>query len=142
MPLMTWNASYSVGVVQFDHEHQRLFFLINELGDAMRQGRSKEVIEKTLKGLAEYTRTHFANEERMFDRYGYPEAVSHKAQHAEFIRRVAEFQDKLAKGSVTLGVDVMGFLTQWLVKHIQGSDQKYGAFFSAKGVARLAGVPA
>jgi hemerythrin len=142
MPLMTWNTSYSVGVAQFDHEHQRLFALVNELGGAMKQGRSKEMIEKILRGLADYTRTHFANEERMLDKYGYPEIASQKAQHAEFVRKVAEFQDRMAKGSVTLGVDVMGFLSQWLVNHIQGEDQKYSGFLAAKGVASLAGASA
>jgi hypothetical protein len=39
-------------------------------------------------------------------------------------------------------VDVMGFLSQWLVNHIQGEDQKYSGFLAAKGVASLAGASA
>ena len=31
-------------------------------------------------------------------------------------------------------VEVMEFLKQWLVKHIQGSDKKYAPFLNAHGV--------
>jgi hypothetical protein len=39
-------------------------------------------------------------------------------------------------------VDVMGFLSQWLARQVQGEDQKYGEFLAAKGVASLAGASA
>jgi hemerythrin len=52
MPLMTWNTSYSVGVAQFDHEHQRLFALINELGDAIQGSDQKYGPFLAAKGVA------------------------------------------------------------------------------------------
>lgn len=30
--------------------------------------------------------------------------------------------------------DIMAFLGDWLVKHIQGSDKKYGPFLKKKGL--------
>ena len=36
--------------------------------------------------------THFANEERMFDKYGFPDAAAHKAQNSEFVARVGELR--------------------------------------------------
>ena len=32
-------------------------------------------------------------------------------------------------------MDLMGFLKDWLIKHIKGTDKKYQAFFKSKGVA-------
>lgn len=31
-------------------------------------------------------------------------------------------------------MEVLNVLKEWLVEHIQGSDQRYAAFFAAKGV--------
>jgi hemerythrin len=32
-------------------------------------------------------------------------------------------------------VTVMSFLKDWLVKHIQGEDKKYGVFLNKKGIS-------
>lgn len=140
MPLMVWTEDLSVQVEQFDHEHRRLIAMVNSLADSTEHGWSKDVIQKTLEGLADCTRTHFAREEKLFDRYAYPDAAAHKAEHAEFVAKVARFQDKFRKGSITLGAEVLGFLSDWLLKHIQGSDREYRWFFDAKGVTQPAGV--
>jgi hemerythrin len=34
----------------------------------------------------------------------------------------------------TLSLDVLHFLKDWLIKHIQGSDQKYRSHLNAKGI--------
>ena len=44
-------------------------------------------------------------------------------------------QRKYAAGaSATLSMEVMIFLKNWLVNHIQGSDQKYGPHLNSKGI--------
>ncbi|HQK88081.1 MAG TPA: hypothetical protein PLU25_10680, partial [Acidobacteriota bacterium] len=40
--------------------------LMNDLSDAMSQKKGKEAMERTLKGLLEYTVTHFSHEEKLF----------------------------------------------------------------------------
>ena len=39
-----------------------------------------------------------------------------------------------AGATSTLSLQVMNFLKDWLLKHIQGSDKKYAPFLNAKGV--------
>lgn len=39
MPLIQWNESLSVGVVEIDRQHRKLVELINDLNNAMRQGK-------------------------------------------------------------------------------------------------------
>ncbi|MDP2299758.1 MAG: bacteriohemerythrin, partial [Actinomycetota bacterium] len=85
-------------------------------------------------GLIDYTRTHFATEEAYFDRYGYPEADAHKAQHQDFVGRVEDFKRGFDEGRLFLSLDVMDFLGQWLIEHIQGSDKEYGPFLNERGV--------
>jgi hemerythrin len=108
--------------------------MINELNDAMGQGKGKAALGNILRGLIAYTRTHFGTEERYFARFGYPDTDSHKREHAAFVQRVADFRDGLEQGKLTLSIEVMKFLSNWLTKHIMGTDKKYSAFFNANGL--------
>ena len=134
MNIVEWNSSLSVKVTDFDLAHQKLFRLINELNNAMLMGKGKDVAGNILKALVDYTKTHFADEEKYFVKFAYPETAAHKKQHAEFTAAVSDFESKLAKGEVALSSQIMSFLKDWLTKHIKGTDQKYGDFFNAKGL--------
>jgi hemerythrin len=135
MPLMTWTEKLSVGVAVLDEDHKKLVGMVNELYDAMQAGHGKEKLGAILSGLVQYTRMHFAREEKLFTQTGYADAVAHKQQHEALTKQVLDVQQKYAAGAVgTLSVDVMHFLRDWLVKHIQGSDQKYRPHLNAKGV--------
>lgn len=134
MALIQWNESLSVNVAEIDHQHQVLIGMINELHEAMRLGKGKEVLGKIIQGMVNYTATHFKTEEKYFDLFGYPAAEAHKQEHATFIRKVSEFRDGFEAGKLGLSLEVMNFLSDWLQKHIKGSDQRYGPWFNAKGL--------
>jgi len=134
MALINWTDNLSVGVKVSDDQHKKLIDLINKLNDAMRVGRSKEVISEIIAGLANYTVTHFATEEKYFDQFGYPGAASHKREHNDFVKKVSDFKEGFDKGNLMLSIDITKFLRDWLVKHIQGTDKKYTSFFNEHGL--------
>lgn len=134
MALFQWDSSLSVGINEIDTQHQKLFGLINELNDAMRAGKSKEVLVKTISGLLAYTNTHFGVEERYFEKFKYPEAANHKAEHAKFVAKIVEYKTGYEKGQLGLSIQIMNFLTDWLKNHIKVTDKKYSAFFIEHGV--------
>jgi hemerythrin len=134
MTLIQWNDGFSVNVVEIDRQHQQLIGMINDLDDAMRQGKGKAILGKIINGLASYTATHFRTEESYFDKFGYPEADSHKKVHSDFVKKVSEFKDEFEKGNIALSIQVMDFLSNWLQNHIKGIDKKYGPFFNEKGL--------
>jgi hemerythrin-like metal-binding protein len=134
MALLNWNPAYSVGIKEIDKEHMKLVDLINELHDAMKSGKGKEVLGKTLNELVNYTAFHFAHEEQLFDKYGYPETAIHKKQHKELVDQVLAYKANYDSGKTIISIDIMNFLKDWLVKHIAGSDKKYTAFLNSKGV--------
>jgi len=134
MSLIRWNESLRLNVTEIDQQHRRLVEMINELSEAMRQGKSKERLGKTLKGLVAYAGTHFKNEEHYFEKLGYPEAEKHKAEHAAFVRKMNEFTHAYEAGKLGVSTQLATYLGDWLQKHITGSDKKYAAFFHEKGV--------
>lgn len=131
--LISWNKGYSVGVTQMDSEHQRLIDIINNLYSAMRSGRSKEAIGTILDELVDYTKTHFAHEERLMRESGYTGFDEQKRAHEALIAQVIEIQGKYRAGTA-LGQEVMSFLKNWLVNHIQGLDKRYGPVMNKKGI--------
>jgi hemerythrin len=134
MTFIKWKTSFSVNVVEIDRQHQKLVGIINDLYLAMEKGKGKEVVEKIITELYDYAATHFKMEERYFDQFGYPEADSHKKEHASFTKKVSEFNDGFQKGRVLLSIELMKFLSDWLQNHIKGSDKKYAPFFNERGL--------
>ncbi|MBI4292491.1 MAG: hemerythrin family protein [Betaproteobacteria bacterium] len=134
MPLIQWSNKLSVNIEAIDKQHQRLIDMINELNDAMRQGKGREVAGKIIDGLVSYTRTHFTFEEKYFAQYVYPESEAHINEHKHFERKAAEFRRDFGKGKLTLSMQIINFLSDWLRTHIQGSDQKYAPFFRQNGL--------
>jgi len=134
MSLITWNDSYSVKVKQMDDQHKKLIDIINHLHDAMKAGKGKEAVNKVMTDLVAYTKTHFATEESLMKLHAYPGYDDQKKAHSALVTQVADIHKKFEAGNAPLSQDVMSFLKDWLVKHIQGTDKKYGPFLNEKGV--------
>ncbi len=134
MAFLKWNPALSVGVRHFDEQHQALIGMLNDLHTAMSEGRGREVLGAILDGLVQYTATHFADEERLMAQHGYPELSAHREEHRRLVERVQGFQAHYRTGRAGLSVELMVFLKDWLVQHIQGADKRYEPFFRARGV--------
>lgn len=134
MAFIEWNESLSVNVAVIDGQHQKLIAMINELHEAMSQGKGRTVLGRIVSGLVSYTESHFRTEEKYFDVFGYPEALSHKKEHADFVAKVSEFKEGVEQGKIALSIEIMNFLSDWLRNHIKGVDKKYLSFFNEKGL--------
>ena len=134
MALIKWDDSFSVKVAEIDKQHQKLIDMINELNDAMKQGKGKDILGKIIKGLVQYTATHFKTEEDYFKQFNYPHADTHKKEHDAFVKKVSEFKDEFEKGNISLTIEVMKFLSDWLRNHIKGTDKHYSRFFNEHGL--------
>jgi hemerythrin len=133
---MEWTDKLSVGIGTIDSDHKKLVEMANDLFEAMRNAKGKEALGKILDGLIAYTATHFAREEGYMSKHAYARATEHKAEHAAFVKTVLEVQTKFKAGETTvLTMQVLNFLRDWLVKHIQGSDRALGAFLQTKHAA-------
>jgi hemerythrin len=134
MPLIQWSSALSVSVKEIDDQHVKLIQMINNLDTAMQSGQGKTKVGEILAEMLNYTKSHFAMEERYFEKFGYPDAPAHKAEHQKFIVEVAKFKQDFESGALGLSIKVLSFLSDWLRGHIMGVDKKYSAFFNEKGL--------
>jgi hemerythrin len=123
-----WTPDLAVGIPEIDAQHQEIFRRADALLLACRQGRGRKVVGETLAFLSRYVDTHFAAEEDIQRRSGYPGLDAHRLQHAAFVATVTGLQSRLADQGTALPVTVElnRVLVDWLVTHIKTEDTKVG----------------
>lgn len=134
MVLFKWNDSLSVNVKVIDSQHQRLVNLINQLHELMKMGKSSDAIKQVIEDLTDYSVTHFSTEEEYFNKFNYDGAEAHIDEHRMFVMKVLEFKTAYESGKAALSIEVMNFLKDWLINHINGTDKKYTKCFNDHGL--------
>lgn len=134
MAFITWNSKLSVGISEIDNQHMKLVGYINDLHDAMKVGKAKDVMAGILDNLVKYTLNHFSLEEKLMTQASYPGFLAHKKEHTDFVKKVSDFQSSFTNGSAFVSIDVLNFLREWITHHIQDTDQKYSPFLKEKGI--------
>ncbi len=134
MAFFAWKDEYSVGVKKFDEQHKRIVGYLNELYEAMKEGKGRDVLGEVLNGLLEYTGSHFQAEESLMKLYKYPDFDAHRMKHQKMARHVANLIEKFNSGEISNPIQITNFLKDWLGKHIMQTDMAYGPFLNAKGV--------
>jgi len=134
LALLEWTPALDVGVSDFNQQHQKLVALINNLHQAMAQGKGSQVIGGVLKEMGQYTVYHFQAEERLMTAKNYPGLAAHRAEHEAFVAKVGDLTSRYEQGTLAISVETLNFLKDWLVHHIQGTDKQYGEFFAQAGV--------
>jgi hemerythrin len=132
MAIITWNEEFSVKVRDIDDQHKELISIINDLHDEMNLGKSKEFMSEILKRLIDYTIYHFGTEEKYMTEYNYPDMLQHETKHEKLTKEVLSFQIRFSKGDVTISMEILNFLKDWLTNHILQTDKKLGAFLSTR----------
>lgn len=129
-----WDDKYSVGIESIDDDHRKLFHLINQFETAIRYHTGETFEKQALNDLLDYTRYHFDREEKMLEENGYADIAAHKDEHQKMIAKVDEFfNDYKERGHAALE-EAPGFLRDWLINHINGTDQAYSEFMQGKDV--------
>ncbi|MDH4183486.1 MAG: bacteriohemerythrin [Nitrospinota bacterium] len=126
--LIEWNNRFSVDIPKYDSQHLRLFFIINNLHDAMEKGLGQAALRNILDELVEYTLIHFQEEEMSMADCRYPGLATHVQEHKKLQAEVNNFINDLNSGKSVVTGEVLGFLVKWLKDHIVQSDKKYSPF--------------
>ncbi|NVO09318.1 MAG: hemerythrin family protein [Bacteroidales bacterium] len=134
MALYEWKDVYNIGIDSIDAEHQGMLNLINQLFDAMSHGKAKEIMVDIFSELINYIKLHFKREETFFTDTNFPEYIEHKLQHDLFIEKINAFKTQFDDGKQNISVELINFLTDWLINHIFIMDRNYLNHFKKHGV--------
>jgi len=124
MDRFAWSDTLSTGNEMIDRDHQHLIALLNQLQEAMSQGKGRTVLGGVLNELISYTIEHFGREEALMQKMHYADYIMHKSEHERLIGEVKALQGRLEAGSVALSSATYTFLVDWLNTHIKTIDKK------------------
>lgn len=120
-----WTSKLDLGISSIDRQHRQLVNYINDLYTAMKNNRTNRELESIVKKLRDYTASHFADEEKIFNASSYPAKNEHKKIHEKFVAKIDEVEQSLKNGTATVSMDLLTFLKDWLLNHIAGTDTTY-----------------
>lgn len=133
MAFVDWQPALSVQVQELDAQHHKLVDMLNELHTAMRARKGHDTLNSMMTGLKTYAAEHFSCEERYMKQLQYPQYDAHHAEHLKFVKQLGGFEREMALGNLS-SAELLGFLRDWTLKHIQGVDKAYGPYLNSKGV--------
>lgn len=125
-----WTNGMAVGDDMIDHDHRILLALVNQ---AASPGTSEDpiAIEFVLDELLGYTAQHFAREEALIERIGFPDLAEHRRVHQQMLAEVRQLQQRLDASAPHVGEELAQFLGEWLTRHILVEDLRYAPFLGA-----------
>lgn len=136
MSKLQWQDDLSVGIELIDRQHKQWIEHFNKAAEAVAAHQGAMHASKTLGFLVDYTETHFSTEEKHMTASNYGGLDEHKAKHDELrailTDLVQEFEEEGVNQRLAEAIDT--FLGNWLVKHIQDVDKKFGEFVKTEGI--------
>lgn len=130
-----WKEEYSVGIDMIDKDHRELLNLINKFQTAVFYRTGKQFEDEAFEALIDYTQTHFEREEQLMSEHGYPDFEAHQAEHRKMVDLVeARMAEHRRQGDHKAMENMVVYLRDWLINHINGTDKAYSGFLHEKGV--------
>ena len=130
-----WIPDYSVNVKLIDDQHKYFISLLNEAYGFVAEKRSSEDILNILGKIHDYAVLHFKTEEEYFDKFDFAGTAEHKAAHKGLLSQLDKLIAKKDSTDVyTFGAELLDFLEDWLVHHLDYMDKKYVKCFNDHGL--------
>ena len=129
--MFTFTNDCLIGVPEIDDEHKRLFELIGEVDAAIKTDMDSVLTAMALLNeLKQYAITHFAHEEAYMESIKDPELPRQQKEHQAFVDKVNSyrFSDITDETARVLVLELLDYLSKWLMSHILGSDIMIGQF--------------
>ena len=126
-----WTPALSVGNDAIDAQHRELFRRADDLLSAIRGGKPERV-GAVLRFLHQYAVEHFGLEEAWMRENRFKGYLRHKAEHDRFVADLVALADEheSGPGGGYMAGRVNGWLADWLVKHVSGTDAEMAVFLA------------
>lgn len=129
MAMYEMKPEYYTGIRFVDEEHKRLFEIANTVYDLLIDEfipDKYDYIMEVINELKNYAKYHFEHEEEYMSTIKYRKLLSHKVEHDGFIEKVNEYDaDIVDENQRDSLLELLEFLTNWLVDHILKQDKLF-----------------
>jgi hemerythrin-like metal-binding protein len=132
--LVAWKHTCSVGVRAMDDEHAIMIDAMNELRQALVSGSNQAVTNEQRNKLIEFTRMHFRNEENLLAQFDFPGLARQQSEHRRLLAQLQDSLHRQQQGQAAPTGDLLSFLHDWFLDHVEGEDRKYGPWLNSHGV--------
>jgi len=126
MTYFRWTNELDVMVDEMNDQHQVLISIMNDLFQLNERGVSKYKILRKLNELVSYTRKHFRDEEAYMESIKFTGRKNHKIIHERLLHELNSYVEEFKANHETLTEKLFNFLNNWLLTHIEHTDNKYG----------------
>ena len=132
MVYIEWSDKFSVNVKEIDEQHKKLIGMINKLYDGLFDIEVQKVV---INEMIEYTKTHFATEEKYMVQFQFSGYEEHKKEHEELTEKAIAIKNTFERTKCPLSLAILDFLKEWLENHLLETDMKYVELFNEHGLS-------
>jgi hemerythrin len=117
---MKWSEAFATGIEKIDEQHRMLFTIVDDFRLALDEGRGVQTYPLLLDMLADYSRAHFAFEEKCMVEYRCPAAEQNVKAHAGYVRLLGEYRSRYEDSGFHPqdARALVDTLDEWLASHI------------------------
>lgn len=139
MEKIEWDNQFNINISEIDHQHQILVKTLNDAQFTLAEDESLENLSSITEDLLSYALYHFDTEEDLMSKYKYDETKpdeynQHIKQHRDFSSKVVEIRESIKNGKMIHSEELIDFLKNWLINHINKTDKKLGIYIDEQKV--------
>lgn len=128
--LIVWSDVNMTQIPIIDEQHRGIVSIINNLFYFMGKPRASELIDPTLIMLEKYTKVHFTTEESIMELVQYEKINEHQTLHEKLMKDL--FSASVRSRWINDPGELLPFLKEWWLSHINGADHAYAPFVFGK----------
>lgn len=136
-----FDDSFVIGNAKIDSQHRELIARIDKLLILCENEKpAKREAVQMLDYLEEYTDFHFAEEEELQEKVGYPGIEEHKKKHQELrdtVKQLHEMLEEQEGPTDEFVQQVEEKVMKWLYQHIKGFDRSVAEYVNLRGNENL-----
>jgi hemerythrin len=118
-----WDDSYRIDDDEINHQHQTLFRYVNDFLSAT----SSAEMTLCVIHLFKYTRQHFAYEEELMRKVGFPHYEQHLRMHDRLVSRLGALGDSIVQSTMDRA-ELEVFISDWALGHIPNADAQLARY--------------
>ena len=124
MTLIEWRDEYRTGIRGVDYEHEELIARINSVYALVESSAARTDVVDGLGEIYGDIAAHFALEEQMMRRVGYPEYAEHRADHERLLDEIRELTEDYEQSVDLDRAEFECRLRDWFQNHFSTHDAR------------------